>query len=292
MKSHFNLSKQQRSGIFLLLTIVVFAELFFLWVLPQIQKDRPDDFEIDASQLSAFETEMDSLRKLQAELDRPKIYPFNPNYISDHKGYSLGMSNEEIDRLLAYRAQNKWINSAAEFQQVTKVSDSMLMLLAPNFKFPDWVNTPKPIRSFEMDRSKAKTIEQKYDLNKANDEQLQRVYGIGPALSKRILDKRQQLGGYADMIELTEIYGLSEEVIENLKNNFTIKTPRPITKISLNQATKEDLVKIKYIDYEIAHNIVEERSLREGFKSLNDLLKVKGFPTNRIEIIKLSLVLD
>jgi DNA uptake protein ComE-like DNA-binding protein len=47
-----------------------------------------------------------------------------------------------------------------------------------------------------------------------------------------------------------------------------------------------------YLDYEIAYEIIEERTLREGFKSLDELTKVKGFPTNKIEIIKLYLTLD
>ena len=36
------------------------------------------------------------------------------------------MSTEEINRLHAYRATNKWVNSVKEFQGVTKVSDSLL----------------------------------------------------------------------------------------------------------------------------------------------------------------------
>jgi hypothetical protein len=28
-----------------------------------------------------------------------KVYPFNPNFITDYKGYKLGMSVQEIDRL-------------------------------------------------------------------------------------------------------------------------------------------------------------------------------------------------
>ena len=54
------------------------------------------------------------------------------------------MSNEEIDRLLDYRKQNQWINSAKQFQEVTQVSDSLLNKISPYFKFPDWVTNPKP----------------------------------------------------------------------------------------------------------------------------------------------------
>ena len=82
---------------------------------------------------------MDSLIAQQRQNSAPKIYPFNPNYITDYKGYTLGMSAEEINRLHAYRAKNKWVNSSKEFQRITKVSDSLLKQIAPYFKFPDWV---------------------------------------------------------------------------------------------------------------------------------------------------------
>ena len=47
------------------------------------------------------------------------------------------MSSEEIDRLLDYRKQNKWINSKEDFKKVTKVSDSFLDQISSYFKFPE-----------------------------------------------------------------------------------------------------------------------------------------------------------
>jgi hypothetical protein len=67
-----------------------------------------------------------------------KIYSFNPNFITDYKGIDLACLLE-IDRLLAFRKDDKYVNSAKEFQIVTKVSDSLLHAIAPYFKFPDWV---------------------------------------------------------------------------------------------------------------------------------------------------------
>ncbi|HCY80388.1 MAG TPA: competence protein ComEA, partial [Xanthomarina gelatinilytica] len=67
---------------------------------------------------------------------------------------------------------------------------------------------------------------------------------------------------------------------------------KQVEKIDLNQATIEQLVTVQYIDYEVAHHIIEQRTLREGYKSLDELLKVKSFPTNKFEIIKLYLKLN
>ena len=66
----------------------------------------------------ALQAQIDSLKAL------PKartIYPFNPNYLTDQRGYFLALSPVEIDRLHAYRRQGKWINSAEDFQRVTGV---------------------------------------------------------------------------------------------------------------------------------------------------------------------------
>ncbi len=289
MKSHFTFTKKQRNGIFLLLLLVVAFQCLYYFI--DFSNDEP--FK-SSPELIAFQNEIDSLKQLKVENSKPKIYPFNPNFITDYKGYTLGMSSEEIDRLLAFRANDKWVNSAKEFQQVTRVSDSLLEIISPYFKFPEWVTQPKKTyQKSNVFNNEPKTYDQKIDLNKATASQLQSVYGVGEKLSANIINKRNQFdGGFASDVELQEVYGLKPDVIENITNKFTVKTPRSIQRIKLNTATRDQLVTIKYIDYEIAHNIIEERTLREGFKSLDDLTKVKGFPLNKIEIIKLYLMLE
>ena len=295
LKSHFVFSRNQRNGIFLLLALIIGFECIYFFVDFSSEK-----IQVNQNELTRFQKEVDSLKLVEIENNKPKIYPFNPNFITDYKGYSLGMSNEEIDRLLAFRKQDQWINSAKQFQEVTQVSDSFLNVLSPYFKFPDWVTNPKPKPDW-VDYSKtnnpkkyaAKTFDQKIDLNKATAEQLQKVNGIGAALSDRIIAYRNKfVGGFISEIQLQDIYGLSPEVIERVTNDFTVKTPRPFQKINLNTATKEQLVTIQHIDYEIAHYIIEQRTLRDGFKSLDELTKVKTFPVQKIEIIKLYLTLD
>ena len=287
-KSHFKFSKGQRSGIFLLLLLIIVFQCIYFFVDFSFE-----DIPINDKELKRYQNEIDSLRLVEIENNKPKLYPFNPNYITDYKGFTLGMSNEEIDRLLSFRKQNKWVNSAEEFQNVTKISDSLLYEISPYFQFPEWVTSQKSsTKPVFQNYSSTKTFEQKHDLNTATAQQLQKVNGIGEALSDRIIKYRNKFnGGFISDIQLNDIYGLSPEVIERIINDFTVKTPRTIQKINLNTATTNDLVTIQYIDYEIAHNIIEERTLREGFKSLEELTKVKDFPVHKIEIIKLYLTL-
>ncbi|WP_430466573.1 ComEA family DNA-binding protein [Winogradskyella ouciana] len=288
MKSHFQFSNQQRNGIFLLIFIIIIAQCIYAFV-----DFSNDNVLVNNKQLETFRKELDSLHVVEIENTKPKIYPFNPNYITDYKGYTLGMTNEEIDRLHQFRETNRWVNSAKEFQNVTKVSDSFLATISPYFKFPDWVTNPKPKSngySNSFSNNTPKTYTQKIDLNKATASQLQKVYGVGEKLSERIIQYRNKhKGGFIADVELMEVWGLTPEVIERIKNDFTVKTPREITKHNINSATRDELVTIQYIDYEVANNIIEERTLRDGFKSLEELTKVEDFPIKKIEIIKLYL---
>jgi DNA uptake protein ComE-like DNA-binding protein len=288
MKSHFTFSKQQRNGIFLLLLIIIILQCAYFYL-----DFSSEDIQVDHKELLKFQREIDSLKLVKLEESKPKVYPFNPNYITDFKGASLGMSNEEIDRLLAFRKQDKWINSTAQFQEVTQVSDSLLDAISPYFKFPEWATNSKPRNTTYNYNSKPKTFAQKQDLNTATARDLQKVNGIGEYYSKAIIKLRNTFpGGFIADVQLQDVYGLKPEVIEKITNEFTVKTPRAIKKINLNTATIDELVTIQHIDYEIAQNIVEQRLLREGFKSINELTKVKDFPINKFKIIELYLHLE
>jgi competence ComEA-like helix-hairpin-helix protein len=287
MKSHFKFSKSQRNGIFLLIFIIISLQCFYFFV-----DVNNVDYSVSSDELEAFEKEIDSLKLIELEKRTPKIYPFNPNYITDYKGYTLGMSNEEIDRLLKFRNNGDWINSVKQFQEVTQVSDSLLNKISPFFKFPEWVTNAEKGTTYSNIK-KPKTFAEKLDLNTATAEELQRVNGVGKYYSEKIIKLRSKfIGGFIADVQLEDVYGLTPEVIEKIKNEFTVKTPRQIEKINLNTATVEDLVTIQHIDYDVAYNILEQRQLREGFKSFEELTKVKDFPVNKIEIIKLYLSLD
>lgn len=290
LKSYFVFTKKQQNGIFLLLIIILIVQSVYYFI--EFPAQEP---QVDKEKLANFEKELDSLKLVAIETRKPKRYPFNPNFITDYKGYTLGMTNEEIDRLLAFRKAGKWINSKSQFQKVTQITDSLLTEISPYFKFPEWVTKPKPkaFSSVNYKSNTPKSFDEKIDLNLATKAQLMRVNGIGDALSSRIIKYRNKFkGGFIADVQLQDVYGLSPEVIERVKEQFTVKTPRQIHRVDLNTANIEQLVQVQHIDYELAYEIVNERTLREGFKSLDELTKVKDFPIEKIEIIKLYLMLQ
>ncbi len=292
IKSHFTFNKQQRSGILLLLLLIV-SLLCVYWF---VDFSEEDTFDTSSAEIVSMQNELDSLRLVEAENRKPKKYPFNPNFITDYKGYVLGMSNDEIDRLLQYRKEGKWINSAADFKRVTGVSDSLLNELRPYFKFPDWVTNPNPKNDFKDYKSEKgfaeKPFAQKIDLNKATEEQLQQVSGIGEALSQRIVSYREKLGGFSNDLELNSVYGLNPEVVQRTLNLFTVKTPRKITKINVNKASASDIATIPGISFEMAKKIWEYRRLREKITNIQELDKIEGMTERKLQLIQLYLSVE
>ncbi len=290
IKSHFEFSRKQRNGIFLLFVLIIVSQMVYFFI-----DFSPKEISINQHQWQSFQKEVDSLALVAMERRKPKRYPFNPNYITDYKGYTLGMSNEAINRLHQFRAADQWVNSVKQFQKVTKISDSLLNTISPYFKFPEWVTQPRSrlkIKGTDAENSK-RPFELKMDLNTATKSQLREVHGIGEKLSTRIIKLRNSFeSGFIANVQLLDVYGLTPEVIARLTNKFTVKTPRQVVRLNLNTATIEELVTIQHIDYELAYEIIEQRTLREGFTSFEDLIKVKDFPAHKIEIIKLYLKLN
>ena len=284
VKSVLSYSKSQRIGILLFFGIIILVQGIYFFYDFTAKKT----INKEQSKWLALQSTVDSL-KLNNKNYKPAIYPFNPNFITDFKGYKLGMSVEEIDRLLAYRAQNKFVNSAAEFQVVTKVSDSLLKAISPYFKFPDWVkNNKKNSQEFaKNDFSKPGKIIV-LDINQATKEDLMEVYGIGDKISDRILEQKEKYGAFVSMEQMDDIWGLSPEVLEKLKISFAVKSVTNCKKININNASVKELTQFPFFRYQLAKDIVVFRTMKGDIK-IEDLSKIKGFPLEKIKIIALYL---
>ncbi len=288
-KSHFVFNRSQRNGILFLLLLI--SGLLYVFVFVDFSEENMLD--TTSPEIIEIQKELDSLRVIEIASRKPKKYPFNPNFITDFKGYTLGMSPEEIDRLKRFREQDQWINSIKDFQKVTKVSDSLLNEISPYFKFPDWVINPKPKKNYNKNKGcKKKSFLQKVDLNIATLEQLQQVSGIGEALSKRIISYKEKLGGYSDDTQLYNVYGLNPQVVNRVLNEFTVKTPKEIIKMNLNAISASDIATIPGISFELAKKIWEFRILNEGITDFSELEKIDGMTQRKLKGIQLYLTLD
>ncbi len=282
--SFFQFSKSQRSGIFIFLSCALVFQALYFWI--DFKPTNKTNSVVEKQWLSNVTTTDPT-----AVYSKKKQYvarPFNPNFITDFKGYQLGMRVAEIDRLLAFRKSNRFVNSAKEFQQVTKVSDALLNKISPRFKFPNWVSKRYTAKS-KIFGSIKKEAKIPIDINKATAEDLKKVYGIGDGLSARILKERTRMGGFVSMDQLEEVWGLSNEVKVSLRDEFVVKELPVFQRININTATIKELTQLHYFKYAVARNIVAYRSMNGPFKNIEDLTKISGFPVDRIKIIALYL---
>jgi competence protein ComEA len=286
LRSHLTFDRGQRDGIFLLIALILF--LIFLNVF--IDFETESKLDLSAPYVLQLQAEMDSLKNLQKEKNNREIYPFNPNFISEYKAYTLGLSTIEYDRLKHFREQDRWINSISQFQKVTKVSDSLLKEIGRYFKFPDWVNKPRKTGSNSFKKIEQElAFSEKKDLNTVTPSELQEVYGIGETLSKRIVAYRKKIGGFASDEQLYEVYGLKEDVIVRLLKGFAVKTPVELKKMNINQVSASDIATIPGISFELAKDIWEFVRLREGLEDLGELQKIEGISTRELRLIRLYL---
>ena len=232
-KSHFWYNKSQRNGILFLILLIVVLQLVYVFV-DFSSKEKQD---VNTSELLAFQNQIDSLKAIEIENRKPKIYPFNPNFITDYKGEQLGMSLVEIDRLHQFRKQNKYVNSAREFQNLTKISDSLFKKISPYFKFPDWVtsknnrNKNKKLTPIEKafkesdfeEVSEEKKAIIKLNVNTATFKELLKIPGIDYELCKKIFEFRDEVAELQDISELKNIEGFPMEKYDRIIVYLTAK---------------------------------------------------------------------
>jgi DNA uptake protein ComE-like DNA-binding protein len=291
-KSHFWYNKSQRNGIFLLVLLILLLQIFIYTDVFSSGKIN----DVNQPELLAFQSQIDSLKAIEIENRKPKIYPFNPNYITDYKGEQLGMSLMEIDRLLAFRKTNKFVNSKNEFQKVTKVSDSLLDKISTYFKFPDWVvkrseqNAKSSITSTKVKNSYLKKTISTTDINKATAEDFRTISGIGPAFSERIIKYRSKLQGFSFESQINEVWGLDKEVVEKVVLIFKIIEKPTIKKVNVNTVTFKELLINPYIDYELCKKIFNYRDEVAELQDISELKNIDDFPLKLYDRIVLYLL--
>ena len=112
------------------------------------------------------------------------------------------------------------------------------------------------------------------DINTADSLSLLDVYGIGPALARRIMLFRSRLGGYVAMSQLTEVYGLDSAVVFKMTRQFEVRSGFEPAKLDLNTVSFDQLASHPYVSRRQAQAIISYRS-QHGLSSAQDLLKIK-----------------
>ena len=267
----FILSKPQRGAVLILLVLLIAVQLYRLLV------NSPELSAVDLSQAQSYQTQLDSLR-IKENAQTPIVYQYNPNYLTDYRAYTLGLPPEAFDKLLRYRQTNSYVNTPKQFQEVTKLSDSLMEKLLPQLKFS------KPLY-----KSKTKNrIVLKKDINKASASDFQEVSGIGAVLSERIVKYRSFLSGFSVLEQCYEVYGLDSLLFQRLWERFEIQSLPEIERLDLTTVSLQELEQIPYLNRADARKIIAHRTKNKGISTAT-LSELFVNSPNKLQRIKLYL---
>jgi len=112
------------------------------------------------------------------------------------------------------------------------------------------------------------------DINTCDSADLERLPGIGPVLSARIIKYRNLLGGFSGIVQLKEVYGLTTETFDLVSGRVTVDTLK-IRKIKINTADYRQLLRFPYFEKGEITAILKYRELMGKLNGIGDLVNNK-----------------
>lgn len=113
--------------------------------------------------------------------------------------------------------------------------------------------------------------DQKFNLNTVDSSELRSIYGIGKVLSARIIKYRELLGGFSNINQLDNVYGLRGNSLENVMTAVYVDSLFVPDKMRINFCEWKDFVRHPYINSELANDIIRLRSTKGYLKGIHDL---------------------
>ena len=114
------------------------------------------------------------------------------------------------------------------------------------------------------------------ELNTADTTILKKVPGIGSTFARRIMKYRELLGGFYDVSQLAEVYGIDEERYQALAPWFIADTLH-VRRLEVNALPAAALRKHPYLDYRQAKAIEQLRKQKSRLSGWENLQLIEEF---------------
>jgi DNA uptake protein ComE-like DNA-binding protein len=202
------------------------------------------------------------------------IFFFDPNIVSFDEMIMLQMDTLIAKRIVKYRNKNGRFYQKADLKKIYDFPDELYVKLENYIS----LSSGNQVRKNEMSiRKKKKAVPGyvseriKLDLNEMDTSDLKLVKGIGDVFSSRIIKYKELLGGYVNIRQLDDVYGLKGISLQNLKEAVFIDTLFIPRKVRINFADWKELVRHPYIDKTLANHIIEIRTKNGFLENVDDL---------------------
>jgi competence protein ComEA len=233
----------------------------------------------------------------KANKDQPLVryFEFNPNTSNEDEWKKLGLNKGQIKTIKNYLAKGGEFYKPEDLAKIYSIPKEQYESLRPyiqipkvksehSFKKDDWFETEK--------FSKEETDENlNLDLNTADTVSLKKLKGIGSYFSKKIVEYRDELGGFHSKEQLLEIWNFDEEKLEGIKGNIFL-TEAGLSPIRINRCAAEELQKHPYIKWNQAKALIAYRVQHGAFNEVEDIKKCHLISEELCQKIKPYLEID
>ncbi len=215
---------------------------------------------------------------------------FDPNGMSESSWSRLGFSDKQIRVIKNYEAKGGRFYKKEDVAKIYVISDDDYTRIAPYIRIKEIINKPK-VRSQvvstnnEFDKSAYKKIIT-VNINSADTSDWKMLRGIGPVFANRIVKYRNALGGFTDISQIAEVYGIPSETIENIRPFLKLDNSTLIRRLNINTSTVDELSKHPYISRKQAQTIINYRFQHGYFTDLSSLLQIQSLDSDFLRIIE------
>ena len=292
-KDFFYFSKGQRTGIVVLILLILFVVVLNVF-LPRIISPNPEPTAEVQAEMQAFRSNLrslDSLRALTRQQEYESrfrsnyayrnfgekqtaysLFPFDPNTADSATFVKLGLKPYVVANILKFRAKGAQFRTPESFSKVYGISAEKFSELEPYISIK---SSETGLRSDSVKQIAAKKVENiVVELNSADTTLLMQVKGVGRFLARSIVRFRMQAGGFVSVEQLRDVYGMREENYLKIKDSFRVNTGL-VQKIQINTASVDKLKNHPYLSFYQAKAIYELRRKEGKLKSVHDLKQIE-----------------
>ncbi len=208
-----------------------------------------------------------------------KPFEFNPNIISKDELQSIGLPAKVINIMMNYRSKGGKFFSKKDFRKIYGVTDEIFDTLENYIIIPKKEFTPKLVKNIK-----------KLDMNLADGPTWDKLYRITPYLSNRIVDYREELGGYIRKSQLLEDNILPDSIFQAIEPYLHISTSIDLK--NLNNLSFKELVAHPYIQKPLAGKIITYLDRNGKFKDFTDFEKYLKITPKQVENIRAYFIIQ
>ncbi len=285
LRDEYGYSASQARGVIALFGLIIIILLIpAAWSLikPKLvyHKSEKKLIEGDREALEAFFKESGAYKSgkpdnFRKEKEQKKFYPFNPNRDSRDALVNAGLPTYLAEGILKYREKGGKFKKADDLGKLYGMSPGLFAQLKPFIRLetPDTVSAKPELKSAKAMPAKPIPL---VNLNMADTILLESLRGIGAKTASRIVRYRDRLGGFHNLNQLKEIFGIDSTMFSAITIQCEVDTvTSSIRKIPMAEVELDALSLHPYISRRQAGILLAWRRQR-GIKNGNDLILSKA----------------